>query len=120
VRIDGSERDLWLQLGGTTGSSVVTSRKGYLQSGHRLHELEDPQAPGVKMVYVDQLEIGGVKFGGMGGLVMLDPQVDASLLGFLTNTEFEIDGYINTRSMAAWAVTYVLGEGKVYIKPSTG
>ena len=117
VKIDGSDREEWLQLGGTTGSSIVTTRKAYLRAGHRLHDLDDPQAPGVKMVYVSELEIGGKKFGGMGGLVMLDDQADSGHLGFLRNTEFEIDGYINTRLMTSWSVTYALNQGKVFIKP---
>ena len=64
---------------------------------------------------VDELWLGGNKLGGMGGLVLIKPTPDANLGQFLDGTAFEMGGYVNTRLISTWQVTYAPASGKVYI-----
>ena len=118
ISIDGSEHSFFVYFGGVYGSSLAVTRKNYLKSGHLPRELDNPEddANGLKMVYLDAMDLGGNKLGGMGGLVFVNPKPDANLGSFLEGTGFEIGGYINTRLMSTWAVTYAPSSGKVFVK----
>lgn len=118
VSIDGAERSFFVYFGGTYGSGVAVTRKQYLKSGHLPRELDNPEDEnnGLKMVYVDELGLGGKALGGMGGLVFINATPDPNLGVYLDRTAFEIGGYVNTRLMANWSVTYAPASGKVYVK----
>lgn len=120
VRLEKSEHDFFVYLGGAYPSGVAVTRKNFLKSDHLPRELENPENAdaGQKMVYLDDVVLGTLNLGGMGGLVLSNTPPDPALGMFLNATSFELGGYINTRLMATWAVTYALGEGKVYINPS--
>jgi tetratricopeptide (TPR) repeat protein len=120
VRIDGSDHEFWAMLGGPYGSSVSPTRKAYLESGHRLFELDHPEDPqrGLKIVYIDDLELGGAHIGGLGGLVLVADPPDQTTMTFLSNAQFEIGGYINTRLMSSWSITYAINSGRAYIDPT--
>ena len=47
---------------------------------------------------------------------ILDSPPDANLDAVLKGTGFELGGYINTRLLSSWSITYAIGSGKVYIK----
>mgnify|MGYP006897518458 FL=1 len=52
----------------------------------------------------------------MGGLVFINATPDQNLGMFLENTAFEMGGYINTRLISTWAVTYAPSSGKLFVK----
>lgn len=118
VTIDGAEHSFYVYFGGTYGSGVAVTRKHYLKSGHLPRELDNPEdeTNGLKMVYVDEFGIGEKALGGMGGLVLLKARPDPNLAVYLDGTAFEMGGYVNTRLMAGWSVTYAPASGKVYVK----
>jgi len=118
VTIDGAEHSFYVYLGGTYGSGVAVTRKHYLKSGHLPRELDNPEdeTNGLKMVYVNEFGIGEKALGGMGGLVLLNARPDPNLAIYLDGTAFEMGGYVNTRLMAGWSVTYAPASGKVYVK----
>ncbi len=118
ISIDGSEHSFFVYFGGVYGSGMAVTRKNYLKSGHLPRELDNPEdeTNGLKMVYLDEMDLGGTKLGGMGALVFINAQPDANLTNFLEGTAFEIGGYINTRLISTWAVTYAPSSGKIYIK----
>lgn len=118
VKIDGSEQPIHVYWGGFERSSLALTRKAYLKAGHLPRELDplDDAERGLKMVYLHDVILDEHHLGGAGGLVMtLDPP-DSTLDLVLQNTAFELGGYLNTRMMSEWAVTYALGEGKLYIR----
>jgi len=119
VRIDGASAGTHLFFGGFERSGVALTERAFLQSGHLPRELSplDDEAKGLKMVYLRDVELGGRHLGGTGGLVMTHEPPDATLDLVLQNTAFELGGYLNTRMMTSWAVTYVLSQGKLYIRP---
>jgi len=118
IRIDGSEHEFFVYFGGFERSSLAVTAKNYLKSGHLPREIEavDDAERGLKMVYVREVELGEAKLGGVGGLVLGATPPDATLDLFVRNTAFELGGYINTRMMERWSVTYALGLGKIYIR----
>lgn len=118
MSIDGSDHSFFVYFGGVYGSGVAVTRKHYLKSGHLPRELDEPEdeTNGLKMVYVKGLELGDTVLGGVGGLVFVNPVPDQNLGMFLENTAFEMGGYINTRLIATWAVTYAPASGKLYVK----
>ncbi len=118
VTIDGAEHSFYVYFGGTYGSGVAVTRKHYLKSGHLPRELDNPEdeTNGLKMVYVNEFGIGEKALGGMGGLVLLNARPDPNLAIYLDGTAFEMGGYVNTRLMAGWSVTYAPASGKVYVK----
>jgi len=118
IAIDGSEHSFFVYFGGVYGSGLAITRKHYLKSGHLPRELDNPEdeTNGLKMVYLDEMDIGGNKLGGMGGLILINAKPDQNLGMFLENTAFEMGGYVNTRLMSTWAVTYAPSSGKVFVK----
>ncbi len=118
VSIDGSEHSFFVYFGGVYGSGLAVTRKHYLKSGHLPRELEEPEDPtnGLKMVYLEQMDLGGNALGGMGGLVLINTTPDQNLGVFLDGTAFEMGGYVNTRLMSTWSITYAVGSGKVFVK----
>lgn len=120
IKIDGSDHEFFVYLGGVYGSGVAVTQKEYLKSGHLPREVEQPDdaTNGLKMVYVSDVGVGETNVGGLGGLVLVNKPADQTLGLFLEGTEFELGGYVNTRLMANWSVTYALSSGKVYVKPA--
>jgi hypothetical protein len=120
VKIDGSDHEFFVYFGGVYSSAVAVTKKEYLKSGHLPREIAEPEdaANGWKMVYVDNVALGEAKLAGSGGLVLVNTPPDANLDVVRQGTDFELGGYLNTRLMSAWAVTYAISSGKVYIKPS--
>ncbi len=118
VSIDGSEHSFFVYFGGVYGSGLAVTRKHYLKSGHLPRELDDPEdtTNGLKMVYLDEMDLGGNKLGGMGGLVLVNTVPDQNLGVFLDGTAFEMGGYVNTRLMSTWAITYAVSSGKAFVK----
>ncbi|MGH1345184.1 MAG: hypothetical protein ACRBN8_26720 [Nannocystales bacterium] len=118
VSIDGAEHSFYVYFGGTYGSGVAVTRKHYLKSGHLPRELDNPEdeANGLKMVYVNEFGIGDKALGGMGGLVLLNARPDPNLAIYLDGTAFEMGGYVNTRLMEGWSVTYAPASGKIFVK----
>lgn len=120
VSISGSDHRFFAYLGFTYGSGLSVTRKHYLKSGHLPRDiapLDDPDA-GLKMVYVDEFKLGDEVMRGTSGLVLAKEPADPTLDMLLRNTGFEVGGSINLNLLQTWRVTYALGEGKVYIKPS--
>jgi tetratricopeptide (TPR) repeat protein len=122
VKIDGSEHEFFVFFGGVYNSALAFTKKEYLKSGHLPREVAEPEDAenGWKMVYVDSLTLGESKMGGSGGLVFVNTPPDINLASVLRGTEFELGGYINTRLMASWVVTYAIPTGKVYVKLPEG
>jgi tetratricopeptide (TPR) repeat protein len=118
ISIDGSEHSFFVYFGGVYGSGLAVTRKQYLKSGHLPRELDNPEdeTNGLKMVYLEEMDLGGNKLGGMGGLVFINATPDQNLGMFLENTAFEMGGYINTRLISTWAVTYAPSSGKLFVK----
>lgn len=119
VRIDGSTHDVHVYWGGVERSSLAVTRKAYLQSGHlprQLEPLDDPTR-GLKMVYLSEVSIARHPLGGAGGLVLTQDPPDPTLDLVLQATAFEVGGYLNTRMMTEWAVTYALPDGRLRLRP---
>ncbi|MCA9707451.1 MAG: hypothetical protein KDK70_16485, partial [Myxococcales bacterium] len=120
LRIDGSDHDFFAYLGFTFGSGLAITKKHYLKSGHLPRELDPPDDAdaGLKMVYVDSFSLGDRTLSGTSGLVLVNEPADATLDVFLRNTGFEVGGHVNLNMLQTWRVTFALGDGKVFIKPS--
>lgn len=120
VSISGSDHRFFAYLGFTYGSGLSVTRKHYLKSGYLPRHVEPPDDPdaGLKMVYVDRFSLGETALPGTSGLVLVNEPADPTLDLFLRNTAFEVGGHINLSLLQTWRVSYALGEGKVYIKPS--
>lgn len=120
VSIDGSDHSFFAYLGFTFGSGLAVTKKHYLKSGHLPRELDPPDDAdaGLKMVYLDSFSLGGKKISGTSGLVLVNEPADPTLDSFLRNTGFEVGGHVNLNMLRTWRVSFALGEGKIYIKPS--
>ncbi len=118
LSIDGSDFKFYAWLGGSYGASLAIARKEYLKSGHLPRELEQLDDPtnGLKMVYLDNVKVGGTPIkGGVGGLVLANTPPDAGLSQIVEGSSFELGGYINFPLLKTMKVTYALGQGKVYL-----
>jgi tetratricopeptide (TPR) repeat protein len=118
LSIDGSDFKFYAWLGGSYGASLAIARKEYLKSGHLPRELEQLDDPtnGLKMVYVDNIKVGGTPIkGGVGGLVLANTPPDAGLSQIVEGSSFELGGYINFPLLKTMKVTYALSQGKVYL-----
>lgn len=122
VSIDGSDHSFYAYLGFTfpSGSALGVTKKDYLKSGHLPRQVDPPDDPdrGLKMVYIDSFDLGDKTLSGTSGLVLVNEPPDPTLDVFLRNTGFEVGGQISVTLMQTWRVSYALGTGKVYIKPS--
>lgn len=118
VSIDGSEHVFYAYLGGLYQSGVAVTKKHYLKSGKLPRHVDPPDDPnlGLKMVLVEELELGETKLPGTGGLVLVNEPPDATLAQWLENTGFELGGFANLGLVKTWKVTLALGQGKAYIK----
>ena len=118
LKIDGSDHEFWAFFGNIYKSGVAVTQKHYFKSGHLPREVDPPDDPaaGLKMVYLDQVSLSGTPLPGMGGLVLVNNPPDQNLGTLLTNTGFELGGYVNLAVMETWKVTYSLPAGKVYVK----
>ena len=120
VSIDGKDHSFWAWLGGTYGASVAVTAKAYLTSDHRPSEIDPPddEELGLKMVYVDSLELGEQSVAGGGGLVFTGTPAEATLATVTEATRFELGGYLNVARLRNWKVSYHLPEGKVSVVTS--
>jgi tetratricopeptide (TPR) repeat protein len=120
IRINGSEHEFFVYFGGIYRSGVAVTKKHYFKSGRLPREVDPPddEDAGLKMVYVDEVNLGEKTLPGMGGLVLLNTPPDSTLGTLVENTAFELGGYVNMAVIEGWKVTYSLSEGKVYIEPS--
>lgn len=117
VSIDGSEHEFYVYLGGLYQAGAAITKKQYLKSGKLPRQIDPPDDPdaGLKMVLVEEIEIGEKKFPGAGGLVLVNQPPDATLAQWLENTGFELGGFVNLSLMKTWKVTFALGQGKAYV-----
>jgi tetratricopeptide (TPR) repeat protein len=120
IRINGSEHEFFVYFGGIYRSGVAVTKKHYFKSGRLPREVEPPDDAdaGLKMVYVDEVQIGDKTLPGMGGLVLVNTPPDPNLGTLVEATAFELGGYVNMALMEGWRVTYSLSQGKVYVEPS--
>ena len=117
VSIDGSDHTYFAYLGGLYQSGLAVTKKHYLKSGKLPRQIDPPDDPdrGLKMVLVEEIEVGEKKLPGAGGLVLVNEPADPTLAQWLENTGFELGGFVNLGLMKTWKVTYALGQGKVYV-----
>jgi tetratricopeptide (TPR) repeat protein len=117
MRLEGSEHEFWAYFGYNYKAGVAVTQKHYFKSGHLPRDVDPPDDPslGLKMVYVDGIEIGGKKLSGTGGLVLVNEPPDQTLGLILDNTRFELGGYINLALIDNWSVTYAIPAGKAYL-----
>ena len=120
LRIDGSDHDFFVYLGGIYKSGASISRKAYLKSGHLPREIDPPDDPeqGLTMVYLDKVVLGDVEVEGVGGLVFVNEIPDPNLGQILETTAFELGGYLNVTLLQNWKVTYAVPTGKLYVTRS--
>jgi tetratricopeptide (TPR) repeat protein len=118
ISIDGSDHEFFAYLGGLYQSGVTVTKKHYFKSGKLPRDVDPPDDPslGLKMVLVEEVEVGEKKLPGAGGLVLVNEPADATLAQWLENTGFELGGFVNLALMKTWKVTFALGQGKVYIQ----
>lgn len=121
VGIDGSDFRFWAWIGGIHPSAVATTAKTYLKSNHLPRDIENPEdaETGRKMVFVDEVALGEAKLAGVGGLVFLDQPGDVGLDGVRDSNGlvgFELGGYVNAAAMKQLVVTYVFGQGKLWVQ----
>lgn len=120
VSIEDSDHRFFAYLGFTSSSGLSVTRKHYLKSGYLPRHVEPPDDPdaGLKMVYVDGFTLGDTTLPGTSGLVLVNEPPDPTLDMFLRSTGFEVGGHVNLNLLQTWRISYALGEGKIYIKPS--
>jgi tetratricopeptide (TPR) repeat protein len=118
VSLGGSDYKFFVYLGGTYRAGLSIARKQYLKSGNLPRTVENPEDAqnGLKMVYVDKYKLGEVQQPGVGTIVLLNPEPDATLALFVNNTAFELGGYVNLALMQNWKMTYALGKGRLYVE----
>ena len=118
VSIGGSDYKFFAYLGGTYRAGLSVARKQYLKSGNLPRAIENPEdaANGLKMVYLDKFKLGEIQQPGVGAIVLLNAEPDATLSLFVNNTAFELGGYVNLALMQSWKITYALGKGRLYVE----
>ena len=118
VKINGSDHQFFVYLGGLYQSGVALTKKQYLKSGNLPRSVEPPDDAerGLKMVLVRELQLGEEKMPGTGALVLVNEPADVTLGQWLENTGFELGGFVNLGLVKTWKVTYALQTGKAYIK----
>ncbi len=118
VGIDGSDQKLWAWVGGTWQAAMAITAKAYLKAGHRPSEIDPPDDPenGLKMVYLDEVDLGGEKIHGMGGYVLTNTPADPTLAAILEGTGFELGGYLNAAAVKMFKVTYLMPSGQLWLE----
>lgn len=117
IALNGSDYRFYVYLGGLFPAGVSIAKKQFLKSGYLPRTVENPEDPtnGLKILYVEKVAVGDKQIAGVGAHVLVNTPPDASLGDVLTNTGFELGGYLNNALMANWRVTYSLPKGRVYI-----
>lgn len=117
VKLGGSEYEFFVYFGGLFSSGLSIARKQYLKSGYLPRTLDNPEDAenGIKILYVDKLEIGDKAVPGIGAHVLLKTPPDPGLGNVLTTTGFELGGYLNGSLIANWKVTYSFSKGRIFI-----
>lgn len=118
VGIDGAEHRFWVWLGGTWKTGLTVVKKHYLKSGHRPLDIEDPDDAdiGLKMVVLNQIQLGDKSIPGSGGVVLVNDPADPTLQMVTQATAFELGGYLNLAIAQHWKITYAFAAGKVYVE----
>lgn len=118
VSIDGSDHKFWAWVGGAWQAGLALTAKSYLKSGHRPSEIDPPDDAdlGLKMVFLEEIDLGGAKTPGMGGYVLTNTPGDAMLGQMLESTAFELGGYINVALLKMHKITYLLPTGKMWVE----
>jgi tetratricopeptide (TPR) repeat protein len=118
MKINGSDHEFYVYLGGLYQSGVAITKKQYFKSGNLPRSVQPPDDAdlGLKMVLVDQLQLGDAKMPGTGALVLVNEPADVTLGQWLENTGFELGGFVNLGLVKTWKVTFALKTGKAYIK----
>ena len=118
VSIDGSNYGFWTWFGYANPSSITLTAKAYLKSGHLPREIENPEDVdyGRKMVYVDEVALGELKIGGVGGIVHLEQPGEPNLATVTSFAGFELGGTVNVALLEKLRVTWSLSQGKIWLE----
>jgi hypothetical protein len=105
-------------LGGTWKTGLTVVKKHYLKSGHRPLDIEDPDDAdiGLKMVVLNQIQLGEKTIPGSGGVVLVNDPADPTLQMVTQATAFELGGYLNLAIAQHWKLTYAFSSGKLYVE----
>lgn len=118
VSIDESEHSFWAWIGYANPSAITLTEKTYLKSGHLPRELMNPEDVefGRKMVYIEEVAFGPVALPGMGALVFLEQPGEPQLAMVRGFSGFELGGFINVALLEQLRVTWLYGQGKLWIE----
>lgn len=118
ISIDGSEHEFWAWLGYANPSAITLTEKTYLKSGHLPRDVANPEDTeyGRKMVYVDSVSFGPVTVPGMGGLVFLEQPGEPQLSLVRNFSGFELGGFVNVALLEQLKVTWLYGQGKLWVE----
>jgi hypothetical protein len=118
ISIDGSEHSFWAWMGYNSPSAITLTEKTYLKSGHLPREVMNPEDTefGRKMVYVEQVSFGPVTLPGVGALVFLEQPGEPQLAMVRGFSGFELGGFVNVALLEHLVVTWLYGQGKLWIE----
>jgi tetratricopeptide (TPR) repeat protein len=118
ISIDGSEHSFWAWMGYNSPSAITLTEKAYLKSGHLPREVMNPEDTeyGRKMVYVEQVSLGPVTVPGVGALVFLEQPGEPQLAMVRGFSGFELGGFVNVALLEHLVVTWLYGQGKLWIE----
>jgi len=119
VNVDGGNHSFWAWFGGVYPCGVTVTAKEYLRAQHRPDDLAEPEDAerGLKMVFVDSVDLGSINVPGVGGIVLTSNPPDLGLANVVQMASFELGGYVNMTLYKDWKVTYALSKGRIYIDP---
>lgn len=122
VGVDGSDEKFWAWVGGSWQAALAITAKAYLKAGHRPGDIDPPDDPnaGLKMVYLDKIDLGGAVTQGMGGYVLTNTPADPTLTAILEGSGFEVGGYLNVALLKMHKATYLLPQGKMWLSKPAG
>lgn len=118
ISVDKSEHTFWAWLGYANPSSITLTEKTYLKSGHLPRDVMNPEDVefGRKMVYVEEVAFGPITVPGMGGLVFLEQPGEPQLAMVRGFSGFELGGFVNVALLEQLKVTWLYGQGKIWIE----
>lgn len=119
IKINGSDHQFFVYLGGLYPSGLSVAKKPFLKSGNLPRTVENPEDAenGIKMRLVEKLTLGDKVLPAIGSHVLVNTPPDPGLGNVLSSTGFELGGYLNAALMTNWKVTYAFSKGRVYIDP---
>jgi tetratricopeptide (TPR) repeat protein len=118
ISVDGSEHEFWAWIGYANPSAITLTEKTYLKSGHLPRDVANPEDVefGRKMVFVDQVAFGPVTVPGMGALVFLEQPGEPQLAMVRGFSGFELGGFVNVALLEKLKVTWLYGQGKMWVE----